>query len=60
MTYLLSLIALPLLCVLWIMFQQWLAKQDPQYKGYQAGCAGCRRSCDSNIKEAMKHSSVKE
>lgn len=45
MTHILSLIALPLLCVLWIVFQQWLAKQDPKYKGYQAGCGGCSRSC---------------
>ena len=52
MTYILSLIALPLLCVLWIVFQQWLAKQDPKYKGYQAGCGGCSRSCGDTEKDS--------
>ncbi|MCU7799295.1 MAG: hypothetical protein KZQ70_03900 [gamma proteobacterium symbiont of Lucinoma myriamae] len=50
MTYILSLIALPLLCGLWIVFQQWLAAQDPKYKGYQAGCGGCSRSCGDTEK----------
>ncbi|GEM_PF-1698848 len=45
MAYFISLIALPLLCVFWIVFQQWLARQDPKYQGYQAGCGGCSRSC---------------
>ena len=45
MTHILSLIGLSLLCVLWLIFQQWLARQDPEYKGYQAGCGGCTRSC---------------
>lgn len=49
MTYILSLMALPLLCVLWLIFQRWLARQDPNYQGYQAGCGGCSRkdSCAS-------------
>ncbi len=45
MVYFLSLIALPLLCVAWVLFQAWLARQDPKYQGYQAGCGGCSRSC---------------
>ncbi len=45
LTHLLSLLALPLLCVLWVVFQGWLAKQDPDYGGYKAGCGGCTRSC---------------
>ncbi|MFK5987148.1 MAG: hypothetical protein QM479_17195 [Pseudomonadota bacterium] len=45
LTYVLVLIGLPVLCVLWILFQSWLAKINPEYKGYQAGCGGCNRSC---------------
>ncbi|MCU7938190.1 MAG: hypothetical protein KZQ64_07435 [gamma proteobacterium symbiont of Bathyaustriella thionipta] len=60
MTHILSLIALIVLCVLWIVFQQWLAKQDPKYKGYQAGCGGCSRSCgdsDKTSKQSQKQDS---
>ena len=57
MTYILSLISLPLLCVLWIVFQQWLAKQDPKYKGYQAGCGGCSRSCGDKNEKSQKQGS---
>ena len=57
MTHILSLIGLSLLCVLWVIFQQWLAKQDPKYKGYQAGCGGCSRSCGE--KEQQQRQSEK-
>lgn len=46
LTYILTLLGLPLLCVFWVVFQSWLAKKDPNYKGYKAGCGGCTRSCD--------------
>jgi hypothetical protein len=46
MTYILALLGLPLLCVLWIVFQGWLAKNNPDYKGYKAGCGGCSRRCE--------------
>jgi hypothetical protein len=45
LSYILALIALPLLCVFWILFQSWLKKVDPDYKGYKSGCGGCSRSC---------------
>ena len=46
LSYIIALLALPLFCVLWVVFQQWLAKQNPDYKGYKAGCGGCTRSCE--------------
>ncbi|MCP3852114.1 MAG: hypothetical protein GY694_18020 [Gammaproteobacteria bacterium] len=45
LTHIISLFALPLLFVLWVVFQGWLSKQDPNYKGYKAGCGGCTRTC---------------
>ena len=58
LTYIISLLALPLLCVMWIIFQGWLARQDPNYQGYKAGCGGCSRSCgeqEPEIKEQKSH-----
>jgi len=60
MTYFLSLMALPLLCVLWIVFQEWLAKQDPKYQGYQAGCGGCSRSCGTDTRRQAQNESPKK
>lgn len=54
MSYFLSLMALPLLCVFWIVFQGWLARQDSDYKGYKAGCGGCTRSCTDGVPEASE------
>ena len=51
LTHILSLSALILLCVLWVIFQGWLARQDPDYKGYKAGCGGCTRSCSESTSE---------
>ena len=45
LSYIISLLALPALCVLWIVFQNWLVKHDPDHQGYKAGCGGCTRSC---------------
>ncbi len=45
MTYIIALFSLSALCVLWVIFQGWLAKTDKDYKGYKAGCGGCSRSC---------------
>ena len=45
MSYIIALFSLSALCVLWVIFQGWLAKTDKDYKGYKAGCGGCSRSC---------------
>ena len=61
LTYILSLLGLPLLCVLWIVFQEWLAKNSPDYKGYKAGCGGCSRSCgdpETKAADIKKHHNV--
>jgi hypothetical protein len=44
LTYILALLGLPLLCVLWVVFQLWLAKKDSDFKGYKSGCGGCNRN----------------
>lgn len=45
MNYIIAFFSLSALCVLWVIFQGWLAKKDKDYKGYKAGCGGCSRSC---------------
>jgi len=57
LTHILSLFALPLLFILWVVFQGWLAKQDPDYKGYKAGCGGCTRTCGEKDPESCDSSS---
>ncbi len=54
LTHILSLLGLILLCVLWVVFQGWLAKQDSNYKGYKAGCGGCTRSCGDKEAETCQ------
>ena len=54
LTHILSLLGLILLCVLWIVFQGWLAKQDSGYQGYKAGCGGCTRSCGEKEAETCE------
>jgi hypothetical protein len=42
MSHLLALIGLSLLCAAWVLFQRWLARQDPEKKaGYRPGCGAC-------------------
>ena len=47
--YLLPLLAVVLLCAFWALFQQWLARTDPDAKKKQSlKCGGCGRrgECD--------------
>ena len=46
LSYFIALLALTTLCVVWLIFQNWLAKMDTDYNGYKAGCGGCTRSCN--------------
>jgi hypothetical protein len=59
LTHFIALFALPLLCVLWVVFQQWLAKNDPVYQGYKSGCGGCTRSCGSTDTKMISPSANK-
>ncbi|MGB5333418.1 MAG: hypothetical protein WBM80_06015 [Woeseiaceae bacterium] len=43
MTYILSLLALILLCGLWAVFQLWLSRHDPDAKARSLKCGGCGR-----------------
>lgn len=58
LTHILSLLALIFLCVIWVVFQGWLAKQDSGYQGYKAGCGGCTRSCGDKESEACESSEI--
>ena len=60
LTYLFALLGLPLLCVFWVIFQSWLAKKDPAYQSYKAGCGGCSRSnsCSGSSNQAPTNEST--
>jgi len=47
MTHLFALIGLSLLCAGWMLFQRWLAKQDPERdEVFKPGCGACSsKSC---------------
>ncbi len=62
LNFIIPLLAVPALCVFWLLFQQWLAKKDPQYRGYQAGCGSCGRDCHSDsevLSSSCKSSDIK-
>jgi hypothetical protein len=43
MTYAYSLLAVVLLCAFWALFQQWLARHDPDAASRPRKCGGCNR-----------------
>ncbi|MCW8827640.1 MAG: hypothetical protein OQK94_01145 [Gammaproteobacteria bacterium] len=48
MTHFLALIGITLLCALWMAFQLWLKRVDPQRDDFKPGCGACQsRSCES-------------
>ncbi|MET0023198.1 MAG: hypothetical protein ABW085_02965 [Sedimenticola sp.] len=53
-THIFALIGLSLLCGAWVLFQRWLAKQDPDKKeGYKPGCGACSsKSCPTKKRSA--------
>jgi len=40
--YLIGILALAGLCAGWGLFQLWMTRADPGYRGLQGGCGGCR------------------
>lgn len=40
--YILALLGITLLCALWIKFQLWLKKVDPQRNDFKPGCGACQ------------------
>ena len=50
--YLLGIGGLIGLCAAWVLFQLWLQRIDPDYRGLEGGCGGCsdkrecRRDCE--------------
>ncbi|MBL3591529.1 MAG: hypothetical protein JMN24_17350 [gamma proteobacterium endosymbiont of Lamellibrachia anaximandri] len=63
--HILSLLGLMLLCGGWVLFQGWLSRQDPEYKGYKVGCGACKQGncstqdgCDTAIPAASLKRSV--
>ncbi len=51
LTYLLSIIGLVVLCVLWVLFQLWLGKHDPQHRANSIQCGGCKDPCGEMLQE---------
>ena len=49
-SYILSLLAIVLLCAFWALFQQWLSTVDPEAKNRSLKCGGCGRrgECDTD------------
>ena len=43
MRYALAILALVVLCGLWVLFQQWVAKRMPEAPGIGRRCDGCSR-----------------
>lgn len=47
LTYLLSIFALAILTALWMVFQLWLSKHDPEQEHRCVGCsANCKRKAE--------------
>ncbi len=42
MEYVISLTAITLLCAVWMAFQLWLKRVDPQRENYKPGCGACQ------------------
>lgn len=42
MEYVISLAAITLLCAVWMVFQLWLKRVDPQRDNYKPGCGACQ------------------
>jgi hypothetical protein len=40
-TDLVSIAAVPVLCVGWVLFQRWIARMDAELPGIQRSCSGC-------------------
>ncbi len=47
--YIISILALIVMLVGWVLFQEWLKKRDPQQFGYKPGCGACgsKDSCST-------------
>jgi hypothetical protein len=42
-THLLSILGLTALCAVWVLFQLWLKRHDPELEKRCHNCAGCHR-----------------
>jgi len=60
--YLLALLGITLLCALWMRFQLWLKRVDPQRDGFKPGCGACKNgSCGtapSSTETTIKFDSI--
>jgi len=52
MEHILSLIGITLLCGLWMVFQLWLKRVDPQRDNYKPGCGACQSGSCGNAPQA--------
>ena len=42
MKYFLGLIGITALCAVWMVFQLWLKRVDPERQGFRPGCGACK------------------
>jgi len=42
LNYLMALLGITLLCALWMKFQLWLKRLDPERDGFKPGCGACK------------------
>ena len=54
LTHIFALLGLSLLCALWVLFQRWLVRQDPDKKEvFRPGCGACSDKNCANRSEQM-------
>ena len=59
-THIFALIGLVVLCAGWVLFQQWLVRQDPERKAaFKPGCGACgKRGCTEDSCTSAENSDV--
>ena len=57
-TYVLPILALVALCAVWVLFQLWLKRLDPDSADMEIRCGGCTNQCEK--KEGSKGHCKKE
>jgi hypothetical protein len=59
LNYLLALIGITLLCALWMKFQLWLKRVDPEREGFKPGCGACKGgSCATPNETTIKRENI--
>jgi hypothetical protein len=46
--HLVAILGLALLCALWVLFQRWVGRVDPDGRNQEIGCSGCAGVCEDD------------